>query len=492
MNAPDRHDFFAEPDLPRPQVGSGAAEAVAREHFGAVGRFREVGSQQDRNFVIDGPAGRFVLKIANPAFSDAELAAQDHALLHLAAAAPDLVIPRPHPARDGGFVARFESGGVALRARLLSFVPGGPLADAAYLAPAVMARLGDLAARVASGLADCRHPGLDRTLQWDIRNTRRVHETLAGHVTDPDRAAILRRAVEDSCDRLDALSPQLRVQPVHGDITDDNVVCEPGRDGRPVPSGVIDFGDVGLGWTVAELATACASLLHHTPTRPLAVLAAVRAFHAVLPLTGSELAALWPAITARTAALVVSGLHQGRIDPGNAYVLRAQEQEWRAFEAALSLPPDVAHAAIRAALGLPVPHGPGPGRPRAPAPGPRRRGPGRGPRPVPAQPGPLRRRLAGPGHRSPPRRRPPGRRDCPLRRGPADPDPPPQHGRARHDRPRRRGVLRPRQRGDGPLRGSRAPRGDRPGPGGPRRRPAPHGSAYATGPRTPGPRRRSG
>ncbi|WP_329320975.1 aminotransferase [Streptomyces sp. NBC_01262] len=360
MNAPDRHDFFAEPDLPRPQVGSGAAEAVAREHFGAVGRFREVGSQQDRNFVIDGPAGRFVLKIANPAFSDAELAAQDHALLHLAAAAPDLVIPRPHPARDGGFVARFESGGVALRARLLSFVPGGPLADAAYLAPAVMARLGDLAARVASGLADCRHPGLDRTLQWDIRNTRRVHETLAGHVTDPDRAAILRRAVEDSCDRLDALSPQLRVQPVHGDITDDNVVCEPGRDGRPVPSGVIDFGDVGLGWTVAELATACASLLHHTPTRPLAVLAAVRAFHAVLPLTGSELAALWPAITARTAALVVSGLHQGRIDPGNAYVLRAQEQEWRAFEAALSLPPDVAHAAIRAALGLPVPAAPAP------------------------------------------------------------------------------------------------------------------------------------
>ncbi|MDX6350432.1 MAG: hypothetical protein QOF84_5222 [Streptomyces sp.] len=348
------HDFFAEPNLPRPEVSPVRARAVAAEHFGIEGRFREVGSQQERNFVVDAPSGRFVLKIANPAFSDDELAAQDHALLHLAGTAPDLVIPRPQPALDGGFVARFDADGVALRARLLSFVPGRPLADAAHLAPTVMAGLGALSGRVAAGLADYRHPGLDRTLQWDVRNARRVHEKLAAFVTDPERAETLSRAVEDACDRLDALSPHLRVQAIHGDITDDNVVCGREPDGRPAPTGVIDFGDVGLGWTVAELATTCACLLHHEPARPLALLAAVRAFHEVVPLTDAELAALWPAITARTALLVVSGLHQGLIDPANEYALRAQEHEWRAFEVAVSLPAEVAHAAIREALGLPV------------------------------------------------------------------------------------------------------------------------------------------
>jgi 4-aminobutyrate aminotransferase-like enzyme/Ser/Thr protein kinase RdoA (MazF antagonist) len=348
------HDFFAEPNLPRPEVSPVRARAVAAEHFGIEGRFREVGSQQERNFVIDAPSGRFVLKIANPAFSDDELAAQDHALLHLAGTAPDLVIPQPQPTRDGGFVARFDADGVALRARLLSFVPGRPLADAGHLAPSVMARLGELSGRVAAGLAGYRHPGLDRTLQWDIRNARRVHETLAAFVTDPVRAGVLSRAVEESCDRLDALSPHLRVQAIHGDITDDNVVCGREPDGRPSPSGVIDFGDVGLGWTVAELATTCACLLHHEPTRPLALLAAVRAFHEIVPLTDAEITALWPAITARTALLVISGLHQGLIDPANEYALRAQEHEWRAFEVAVSLPAEVAHAAIREALGVPV------------------------------------------------------------------------------------------------------------------------------------------
>jgi 4-aminobutyrate aminotransferase-like enzyme len=116
---------------------------------------------------------------------------------------------------------------------------------------------------------------------------------------------------------------------------------------------VIDFGDVSLGWTVGELAVTCASVLHHVPGRPLAVLPAVRAFHQRVPLRDAEIAALWPAIVARAAVLVVSGHHQGRIDPANAYVQERQEHEWRAFETAVSLPIDVAHAAIREALEAP-------------------------------------------------------------------------------------------------------------------------------------------
>ncbi|MCH2743528.1 phosphotransferase, partial [Listeria monocytogenes] len=79
---------------------------------------------------------------------------------------------------------------------------------------------------------------------------------------------------------------RLRVQAVHGDVTDDNIVL--GDDGP----GVIDFGDVADGWLVAELAATVASALHHVPDDPLAVRDVIEAFHEESPLDDVDLAAL--------------------------------------------------------------------------------------------------------------------------------------------------------------------------------------------------------
>ncbi|WP_170322469.1 aminotransferase family protein [Acrocarpospora macrocephala] len=326
------------------------ARAVAAQYFGVEGVVEELGSNQDRNFRIDSPRGRFLLKIANPAFSDLELDAQDQALVRLAEAVPDMRVPRPKLSRDGEYIARFGADGAVLRARLLSFVPGFSLFDSRYLAPVVVGRLGAMAGQVVAGLADFQHPGLERVSQWDLRNARRVCEALGGFMADAGRAEVVRGAVEAACDRLDALSPELRVQAIHGDVTDDNVVCERERNGRPVPTGLIDFGDLGSGWIVGELATTCAAILLHSPERPLALLPAVRAFHQIVPLTDAEIAALWPAIVARTGVLVVSGEHQELIDPDNEYAIQRMDNEWQSFEAAMSLPAEVAHSAFRAAL----------------------------------------------------------------------------------------------------------------------------------------------
>ena len=349
------HDFLLAPDLARPELSPELAQAVAARHFGVVGEVRELGSQQDRNFEIRGPRGRFVLKVANPAFADAELAAQDAALAHLGVRAPDLLVPRSVPAGDGGTVVAFDGPTGPLRARLLTYVDGFPLAEQAHLAPVVVAGLGDLAGAVAAALADLETPGLERGLQWDVRRARQVCDLLAPHLPDVGRRTWLLGVVASACDRLDALAPGLRVQPVHGDVTDDNVVCVRGPDGRPVPTGIIDFGDVGLSWVVGDLAATVASVLHHDPERPLTVLPAICAYAARLPLAEAEIQALWPAMVARAAVLVVSGVHQGVIDPGNDYAISAQDREWQMLASAAALPVEVATAAIRQALGRPVP-----------------------------------------------------------------------------------------------------------------------------------------
>ena len=74
-------DFFAHGGLPVPRVTIQDAERMAGSSFGLTVRAQPLGSQQDSNFLLTEPAGGVagVLKIANPAFSAAEIEAQDGA-----------------------------------------------------------------------------------------------------------------------------------------------------------------------------------------------------------------------------------------------------------------------------------------------------------------------------------------------------------------------------------------------------------------------------
>lgn len=368
-----------------PLDDAAVADALG-ELFGVRGTVRDLGSQQDRNYrVRTESGGDHVLKIANPVTDPATLLAQVTACARLADAHPGLRLPRARPGADGGYVQRMTVDGVTLHCRLFDYVPGEPIMDSRYLAPGVVARLGELAGSTASSLAALTVPDAGRPRLWDLRNAADVVEALAPFMTDRARADRVLSEARAARERLRPLEDLLPVQVIHGDLTDNNVVCERGPDGRPVPVGVIDFGDLGDGWTVAELAVTCASVLHHHGAGPASVLPAVRAFHRARPLDGAETDALWPLVVLRTAVLVVSGRYDVLQDPGNVYAETALEREWAMFEAAASVPAEVMGAQLRAALGHPAPSGPDR---RAPAPatpghGPdRRRGDGRDPGPV--------------------------------------------------------------------------------------------------------------
>jgi Ser/Thr protein kinase RdoA (MazF antagonist) len=106
---------------------------------------------------------------------------------------------------------------------------------------------------------------------------------------------------------LDRLAGDLRVQVIHGDVTDYNVIAASDRDGRLMPCGLIDFGDMIRSYLVGEAAVLAAALVWHDRDRALDVIVDVaRAFHASLPLTEPELAALFPLVLGRCAARAVS------------------------------------------------------------------------------------------------------------------------------------------------------------------------------------------
>ncbi|MGH3377822.1 MAG: aminotransferase [Actinoallomurus sp.] len=346
-------DFFRQSSLPAPKLDEDWAARVAREHFGLDARAESLGSQQDTNFLLRAADGTVaaVLKVANPAFGALEIEAQDEAADLVARHCPDLRVATVLRGTDGGrkSVVVEESSG-PLVVRMIRFLDGGTLADAGHLPPPMVARLGELSARVSLALRGFEHPGLDRVLQWDLRYADRATGILLDHLPAARRRQV-ETAVGDAWAAVQQVAADLPLQPVHLDITDDNLVRALSGPSRE-PDGLIDFSDLTATWAVSELAITIASVLHHTGAEPCSVLPAVRAFHRLRPLSPAEAGALWPLTVLRTASLVLSGSQQIAIDQENAYASERVDGEWRMFDQAVSVPLEVMTGLVREAAGL--------------------------------------------------------------------------------------------------------------------------------------------
>lgn len=315
--------------LARPVVSVEDAARVARERWGVEGEVVELGSNQDRNFRIG--AGH-VLKVANAATDVAELEAQNASMGVLAEAG--LRAPRPVESTSGRTVEPVEIGGVALYARLLTYVEGTPLMDVPSFGKAEARMLGETAGRIVAALAGFEHAGTTRTTQWDVRAAPDVVRALLHHVPESLRARVANASL-DSVARVAAVSPALPLQVIHGDVTDDNLVID-----EQGSVGVIDLGDLMVSWRVAELTVAITGVLANGRDDPLTSLETVRAFAEQVPLEHAEVVALWPLVVLRCAVLVTSAAELTAIDEGNDYAAERTSREWRAFRLATSFDPD--------------------------------------------------------------------------------------------------------------------------------------------------------
>jgi 4-aminobutyrate aminotransferase-like enzyme/Ser/Thr protein kinase RdoA (MazF antagonist) len=337
--------------LPCPEVTADQAAELLSVYYGLVGSLKELGSQQDRNFLLDVAEGqRFVLKICHGDYDIAELAAQHAALRHLGGH-PDIHVPGVVAAVSGEDILSVKVGGNAVKVRVLAFIDGQSLADVQHLSRDVVTRLAELCARVDVALADFDHPGLERILQWDPRHARPLITHLLPVIEDADERACITKAVDEAHARLLPLIAALPVQAIHLDITEYNVVWE--RDAHHMwqLQGLIDFGDVVRTWRIADLSVTCAALLHHAEGDPLYILSAIQAYHRINPLRIEELKALWPLIVNRSAVLVLSSEQQASVEPTNTYIQANLDSEWNIFDVATSVPLALMEAAILAAVG---------------------------------------------------------------------------------------------------------------------------------------------
>ena len=338
----------------RPAVDAAEAARLLREAFGVQAELVELWSHQDRNFRVATPTGqRFVLKVAREGLGRAALEAENAAMLRAAAAALPFEVPVPQPAVDGSLVVRVgTASGAEHDLRLVTWLDGEPVADG-HLPASFLRAHGAMAALIARAMDGFDHAALDRTLQWDVRHAGAVVAALAGFAGTRERRDLLEASMDRAGAALAPLSADLRVQAVHQDVTDVNTLVRRDDSGRPVPIGLIDFGDLSRTWLAAELAVTLAADAYHALDAPLqAAREVARGFLPLRPLTEPELAGVWPMVVARAAAVAISGDQQAALDPDNAYVAGVRDGEWAALEAVAGVPFPLAEEVFREAAGL--------------------------------------------------------------------------------------------------------------------------------------------
>jgi 4-aminobutyrate aminotransferase-like enzyme/Ser/Thr protein kinase RdoA (MazF antagonist) len=336
------------------------AALLARELYGLEVSARTLPSEYDDNFQLMAADGRiFVLKVMCEARDREFIEMQCSALEHLAQRAPHLKLPRTCPTRNGvTFTTAALADGTSRLVWMLTYLPGNVLAECKPHTAELFENLGGVLGEMDSALQNFSHSYARRELKWDLSRAGWIREHLH-HVADVSRRALAEKFLTLYEREVVPVMPHLRRSVIYGDANDYNVIVgEASRQPREI-AGVIDFGDMQYGLSVAEPAVACAYAILGKKNPLEAALAIVRGFHRTFPLRDEEIAVLFPLIGARLAVSVVNSARRKTLKPNDPYVTASEARAWEALERLADIHPRFAHYIFRAACGLPaVPHGP--------------------------------------------------------------------------------------------------------------------------------------
>jgi Ser/Thr protein kinase RdoA (MazF antagonist) len=306
----------------RPALSEDRAAELLLEHYGLAGKLEPQDSERDQNFLLRSTSGRnYVLKIANAAEAEAITDLQVAALLHLETAPVAGLVPKVVRTRDGGTRLRVRAvDGRVHTVRVLSWLPGS-LRPPDTLSTIALYRMGGTLAALGNALAGFDHPMSDYPLLWDIKQAGRLRELL-GTVADPALHEVLDARLDTFTAEVRPRLDAVRWQVIHNDLNPGNVLFSKGNHDKI--AGIIDFGDMIRSPLVIDVAVACAYLCRRDDSSLADMLAFVRGYNAITPLTENELTLLPHLVVIRNITTIVISHWRASMYPENrAYILRS-------------------------------------------------------------------------------------------------------------------------------------------------------------------------
>ena len=169
-----------------PQISWEQLAQFLEDHWGIRGTNTPLSGERDQNTRVCTRDDRcYVLKVSSPIEDPILVDFQVQAMLHLEQADPTIPVPRVQRSLDGAIVKTLRSDEGEHVVRLLSWVDGVPLEDAAPCSPGVIAQIGSLQGRMCKAFAGFRHAGGAHFMPWNILNGLMVsHELRTRYLRD--------------------------------------------------------------------------------------------------------------------------------------------------------------------------------------------------------------------------------------------------------------------------------------------------------------------
>lgn len=309
-----------------PRFSTKSASQLAKNLYDMRADVTPLPSERDQNFLLVTESNqRFVLKISNALESVELLNAQNALLKHLSTRVS--FCQKVIPSTSGEELIRVDASeyssakGTAYFVRLVTYLPGLPLAIVSDHSCDLLQDLGAKLAQLDKALTSFDHPAIHRDLHWDLANGLRVITDYSALISDCKIREIINQCAGKIEKQIEPLFPRFRRSIIHGDANNHNIIVD---DNANRVIGLIDFGDVVYSFTIAELAVALAYIVLDKE-RPLDLAAAVTAgYHHMYPLDETEIDALYPLLLLRLCMSVCHAAHQHTEQPANEYLAVSQ------------------------------------------------------------------------------------------------------------------------------------------------------------------------
>ncbi|MDZ7883354.1 MAG: aminotransferase class III-fold pyridoxal phosphate-dependent enzyme [Mycobacterium sp.] len=336
-------DLIADPAS---ALGDAEIEAVVAAQFGLTGCVQmHFDSERDQAVLfVEESGAEWVVKVSHAATSPAEVDLEGSAAMWIHRVDPGLPIALPRATRGGDLYARTPR-----LVRVYERLPGKSSCAGATLSTGTVKEYGATAARLGRALRGFFHPAAQRKLLWHVEARHQVR-AMTDAIGDPGGRALVVAALDRFDQAVAPVWPSLRAQPVHSDLTLDNLLL----DHAGQVCGVIDFGDLTHTALVADVAVALGSACSTRAGSDLLSTASLflDGYTAVCPLEPIERAVLADVLALRLAITLTLSANRAGADTENAEYLRSWDANaWNvlsAFNAAES-------TALADAFGAPAP-----------------------------------------------------------------------------------------------------------------------------------------
>lgn len=313
---------------------SQVAEMMKRLYRLTPSEIRSLPSYDDQNFYVAATeGGEYVLKIMNSEDSKNSTLIEVQTYTMNFLSQNGLPTQVPLPTTSGHFMSLEEAdcgyGSHKYLVRLLTYLPGITISKAP-LTPQLLYETGKMAARIDTILQKMDHPHVsvlerDKFI-WSLANIPLLEAHIGVLDGDPLQEMV-KSVIQQYKTFVAPKYSSFRKCINHGDINDLNVLVQPDKtDGYKI-SGILDFGDMNIGYYIHDLAIAIMYMMMEHPN-PVEVGGPVLAgWESVLPLTQIEEDCLYLLVLSRFCQSLVLARRGVILHPENAeYLLISYEK----------------------------------------------------------------------------------------------------------------------------------------------------------------------